>query len=77
MFGANLNHAPKAFSRAPIAHAVFFGSIIAMEGVFFAYYAGWKLFTILPMIFPVALVAFVSGSKALGEVQSRRLAGER
>ncbi|ROT34974.1 hypothetical protein SODALDRAFT_321063 [Sodiomyces alkalinus F11] len=77
MFGANLNHAPKAFSAAPISHAVFFGSIVAMEGVFFTYYAGWKLLTVLPMIAAVAVVAFVSGSKALGEVQSRRLAGER
>ncbi|KAL2755814.1 hypothetical protein ACRALDRAFT_2042089 [Sodiomyces alcalophilus JCM 7366] len=77
IFGANLDHAPKAFSTAPVAHAVFFGSIVAMEGVFLIYYAGWKLFTILPMVAPVAIVAFVSGRKALGEVQSRRIAGER
>ncbi|KAL0935157.1 oligosaccharyltransferase subunit ribophorin ii [Colletotrichum truncatum] len=75
--GANFNHLSKALGAAPISHAVFFGSIIAMEGVFFLYYSTWNLFQTLPVIGIVATSIFLSGSKALGEVQSRRLAGQR
>lgn len=75
--GANLCHAQKALSSAPASHAVFFGSIIAMEGVFFLYYCNWNLFKTLPAMAVVASVAFLSGRRALGEVQSRREAGER
>ncbi|OTB04477.1 hypothetical protein M426DRAFT_320831 [Hypoxylon sp. CI-4A] len=75
--GANLSHLPKALAAAPVAHGVFFGSIVAMEGVFFLYYSTWNLFQTLPAIGVVAILAFLSGPKALGEVQSRRLAGER
>ncbi|TLS23010.1 uncharacterized protein PpBr36_05633 [Pyricularia pennisetigena] len=77
MLGANLNHLQKALGAAPLSHATFFGSILAMEGVFFLYYSGWKLFKILPLIGVVGFTTFISGTKALGEVQSRRLAGER
>jgi len=48
-----------------------------MEGVFFLYYYNWTLFQTLPVAGVISLVAFLSGSKALSEVQSRRLAGER
>jgi len=48
-----------------------------MEYVFFLYYSSWNLFTVLPVAGVVAAVTFLSGSKALGEVQARRLAGER
>lgn len=48
-----------------------------MEIVFFMYYISWNLFQALPVIGVVGLVAVFSGTKALGEVQSRRLAGER
>jgi oligosaccharyltransferase complex subunit delta (ribophorin II) len=48
-----------------------------MEGVFFLYYSGWKLFAILPIMGVVGVIAFLSGTKALGEVQRRRLNGER
>ncbi|PTB68776.1 hypothetical protein BBK36DRAFT_1191910 [Trichoderma citrinoviride] len=75
--GGNFAHAQKALSSAPISHAVFFGSIIAMEGVFFLYYTKWNLFQTLPAIGAVGVAAFLSGTKALGEVQRRRLAGER
>ncbi|QSZ29766.1 hypothetical protein DSL72_004283 [Monilinia vaccinii-corymbosi] len=75
--GANLSHLSKAVSAAPISHVLFFGSIIAMEGIFFLYYSSWNLFQTLPAAGVVGLVAFLSGSKALSEVQSRRLAGER
>jgi oligosaccharyltransferase complex subunit delta (ribophorin II) len=64
-------------STAPISHAFFFGSIVAMEGVFFLYYYNWTLFQMLPVAGVVGLVAFYSGSKALSEVQARRIAGER
>ncbi|KAJ6782185.1 hypothetical protein PWT90_03617 [Aphanocladium album] len=75
--GANLSHAGKALGAAPISHAVFYGSILAMEGVFFLYYSTWNLFQTLPAIAVVGVVAFLSGNSALGEVQRRRLAGER
>ncbi|KAF1737800.1 Dolichyl-diphosphooligosaccharide--protein glycosyltransferase subunit 2 [Beauveria bassiana] len=75
--GANLSHASKALGAAPVSHAVFYGSIVAMEGVFFLYYSTWNLFQTLPAIMIVGIVAFLSGNSALGEVQRRRLAGER
>lgn len=75
--GANVDHAGKAFGSAPVAHGLFFGSVVAMEGVFFMYYTSWNLFQTLPAAAVVGLVAFVSGSRALTEVQGRRLAGER
>lgn len=70
-------HAQKAVGNAPVSHALFFGSIMAMEGVFLLYYGAWNLFQTLPVMGVVAGVAFLSGTKALGEVQGRRLAGER
>jgi oligosaccharyltransferase complex subunit delta (ribophorin II) len=48
-----------------------------MEGIFFMYYTSWNLFQTLPAAGVVALVAFLSGSRALTEVQERRLAGLR
>lgn len=48
-----------------------------MEGVFFLYYSTWNLFQTLPVIGVVGVAAFLSGTKALSEVQRRRLAGER
>jgi oligosaccharyltransferase complex subunit delta (ribophorin II) len=77
LLGGNLNHVGKAFGAKPVAHGLFFGSIIAMEGVFFLYYASWNLFQTLPVAGVLGLVAFVSGSRALTEVQERRLTGQR
>lgn len=77
MLGANLDHLGKAMQAAPISHALFFGSVVAMEGVFFMYYTSWNLFQTLPVAGAVATVAFVSGTKALSEVQQRRLTGKR
>lgn len=74
MLGANLNNAQKALNNAPVAHVTFVGSIVAMEGVFALYYMGVSLFATLPVAGVVGVVAFLSGTKALGEVQSRRLA---
>jgi oligosaccharyltransferase complex subunit delta (ribophorin II) len=77
MLGANLNHLSKSIGSAPISHTLFFGSIIAMEGVFFKYYTSWRLFQVLPAAGAIGLVAFLSGTRALSEVQERRLAGQR
>lgn len=48
-----------------------------MEGVFVLYYTKWNLFQTLPAMALVGVFAFLSGNKALAEVQRRRLAGER
>ncbi|SPJ89132.1 related to oligosaccharyltransferase delta subunit (ribophorin II) [Fusarium torulosum] len=77
MLGANVNHLPKALGAAPISHAAFFGSIIAIEGTFFLYYTRWNLLKSLPVVIALGVVALLSGTKALSEVQTRRLAGER
>lgn len=75
--GANANHMSKALGNAPISHVLFFGSILAMEGIFFLYYTSWNLFQTMPAAAVVGFVAFLSGSRALSEVQERRLAGLR
>ncbi|KAF2176996.1 hypothetical protein K469DRAFT_721089 [Zopfia rhizophila CBS 207.26] len=75
--GGNANHLGKALGSAPISHTLFFGSILAMEGIFFLYYTSWNLFQTLPAAAVVGSVAFLSGSRALSEVQERRLAGLR
>lgn len=75
--GANVSHLGKALGNAPVSHALFFGSILAMEGIFFMYYTTWNLFQTLPAAAVVGIVAFLSGSRALSEVQGRRLAGLR
>ncbi|KAI1184178.1 Oligosaccharyltransferase subunit Ribophorin II-domain-containing protein [Nemania serpens] len=75
--GANVSHLQRALRDAPIAHGVFFGSLVALEGVFYLYYINWTLFQVIPVVGIVSAATFLSGAKALGEVQSRRLAGER
>jgi oligosaccharyltransferase complex subunit delta (ribophorin II) len=77
MLGANLTHLKTAFAAAPLSHAIFFGSIVAMEASFFMYHRSWNLFQLLPVAGVIGVITFLSGTKALGEVQSRRLAGER
>ncbi len=75
--GANVSHVTTAMRTAPIAHALFLCSIFAVEAILFRYYVGWNLFQTLPVAGLAGLVAFVSGSRALTEVQGRRLAGLR
>ncbi|OBT85939.1 hypothetical protein VE02_04782 [Pseudogymnoascus sp. 03VT05] len=75
--GGNAGHVGAALSAAPVSHGLFFGSLVAMEGVFAMYYVSWRLFEVLPLAGVVGAVAFVSGSKALSEVQARRVRGER
>jgi oligosaccharyltransferase complex subunit delta (ribophorin II) len=72
-----VNHLSTALGKAPISHVAFLGSIVAMEFVFFLYYSTWNLFQVLPVALMVGAVTLLSGTKALGEVQARRLAGER
>ena len=75
--GGNFNHAGKAMGASPLGHALFVGSVVAMEAVFFLYYTSWNLFRTLPVAGVIAVVMFYSGSRALSEVQERRLAGLR
>ena len=75
--GGNLNHLSKAMQDAPVSHATFYSSIICIEGIFFMYYTSWNLFKTLPFLLVVGTIAFLSGSRALSEVQERRLAGLR
>jgi len=75
--GANLNHLSRALGSSPVSHALFFGSIVALEGIFFLYYTRWNLFQTLPAAAAVGSIAFLSGSRALSEVQARRLEGLR
>ena len=56
---------------------MFFASVVAMEGAFLMYYRQWTLFQLLPIAGGIGAAIWLSGTKALGEVQSRRMAGER
>lgn len=76
-FDVNLNHLSVALKAAPVPHIVFVSSVIGLEGIFFMYYTSWTLFQMLPPSLIVGAVAFLSGSRALSEVQERRLAGLR
>ena len=48
-----------------------------MEGTFYMYYRSWNLFQTLPVAIGIGILTFLSGSRALREVQGRRLAGLR
>lgn len=75
--GGNLNHLSKAFQSSPVSHTLFYSSIVGIEGVLFLYYTRWNLFQTLPVLFGVGTITFLSGSRALSEVQERRLTGLR
>lgn len=75
--GANLSSLPKAVGAAPLSHATFFGSILAIEFVYFLYHRGMSLGHILLPVAVLGTTTVLSGMKALGEVQSRRLSGQR
>lgn len=76
LLGSNLNGIRSAMKTAPVAHSIFYGSLVTMEGVFAMYYLSWKLFKVLPIAGAVGVVACISGAKALSEVQKRRVAGQ-
>ncbi|KAK2745850.1 hypothetical protein FQN57_003463 [Myotisia sp. PD_48] len=75
--GANVDHLSVALKSSPISHLIFGGSIVGLELIFFLYYTTWNLFQTLPAVLAMGTVAVISGSRALGEVQERRLAGLR
>jgi len=75
--GVNIDHLSAALKASPVSHILFVGSIVVLEGIFFMYYTSWNLLQTLPAALAVGVVAFLSGSRALGEVQDRRLAGFR
>lgn len=75
--GGNVNHLSKAYRSAPVSHSLFYGSIVGIEGILFLYYTSWNLFQTLPALLGVGLIALFSGSRALSEVQERRLSGLR
>ena len=67
----------RAFNAAPVSHTLFLGSLLAMEAIFGLYYVKWNLFQMLPAAGLFGVIAYLSGSRALTEVQERRLAGSR
>ncbi|KAJ9606363.1 hypothetical protein H2200_009324 [Cladophialophora chaetospira] len=77
LLGANISSLPTALSASPLSHTFFLSSIAGIEAVFFLYYTSWNLFQTLPVLGVLGTVAFLSGSRALTEVQERRLAGTR
>ncbi|KAF3150287.1 hypothetical protein TWF569_004679 [Orbilia oligospora] len=74
---ANLSHLPKSLAASPVAHPIFFASLLAFEAVFFAYYTQINIFQTLAAVTVISPVALLSGSRALREVRARRLNGER
>ncbi|RMD43866.1 hypothetical protein DV735_g1186, partial [Chaetothyriales sp. CBS 134920] len=75
--GVNIAHLSKATSDAPISHILFLGSVVSIETTLFLYFLSWRLFSVLPILGFLGIVAYISGSRALTEVQQRRLAGLR
>ena len=75
--GANIASLPTALSASPLSHVSFLSSIAGIEAVFFLYYTSWNLFQTLPALGVLGVIAFLSGSRALSEVQERRLSGKR
>lgn len=69
---ANLDSWSAAVATAPIAHAVFFASLIIVEIRYFKYWVSGTLGQALSESVAIGLVAFLSGRSALGEVMRRR-----
>ncbi|KAK9491822.1 hypothetical protein V1508DRAFT_456699 [Lipomyces doorenjongii] len=65
-----------ALASSPLGHLGFFTSIVAIEIAFFNYYVGSTIFNLIAQVSVLAPIAFLSGSRALREVRSRRLKGE-
>jgi oligosaccharyltransferase complex subunit delta (ribophorin II) len=68
----NLDSLTVALSKAPIAHALFFASLLIFEIRFFKYWLHGTLGRILIESAGIAILAFLSGRRALGEVMERR-----
>lgn len=69
---ANLDSAQVAFQKAPIAHLGFFASLIVFEMRFYRYWLDGTLGKILVESSGIAIVAFLTGRRALSEVMQRR-----
>ncbi|KAK9314652.1 hypothetical protein V1524DRAFT_447818 [Lipomyces starkeyi] len=65
-----------ALGSSPLGHLGFFTSIVAIEIAFFNYYVGSTIFNLIAQVSVLAPIAFLSGSRALRELRSRRLKGE-
>jgi len=77
MLGANLNHLSKAMQNALLGHGLFWVSLLGMQGVWIMFYGGLGIgWALLAAALP-AYGAVMGGVRALSEVRSRRLAGER
>ena len=59
-------------ANAPMAHAMFFASLVIFEIRFIKYWTGGTLGQILVEMGAIGIVAFLSGRSALGEVMRRR-----
>lgn len=75
--GANVDQLPVALRDGPISHVVFATSIVGLEATLVMYYLSWNLFQTLPVMVSLGVVALMSGSRALSEVQARRLKGKQ
>lgn len=75
--GGNVSHVSKSLQSAPLSHTLFYCSIVGIEGILVMYYTSWNLFRTLPVLAAVGTITVLSGSRALSEVQERRLAGLR
>ena len=69
---ANLDSVHIAFQNAPIAHLGFFASLIVFEMRFYRYWLDGTLAKILVESSGIAIVAFLTGRRALSEVMQRR-----
>jgi len=69
---ADLDSWGKAMADAPMAHAMFFASLVIFEIRFFKYWVGGTLGQILLESGAIGVVGFLSGRSALGEVMRRR-----
>jgi len=69
---ADLDAWNTAMTNAPMAHAMFFASLVLFEIRFFRYWVDGTLGQILVEAGAIGIVAFLSGRSALGEVMRRR-----
>ena len=69
---ANLDSLTVALKNAPLAHVGFFASLIVFEMRFYRYWLDGTLGKILVESSGIAIVAFLTGRRALSEVMQRR-----
>jgi len=69
---ANISSFTTAFSEAPFAHGGFFITLVVFEFRLYRYWVDGTLGQILVESVGIAVVAFLTGRAALGEVMRRR-----